>query len=103
VLARPGNSIVVVCGGSKACITVPVQTIETWLLAIRGEPVFATATPEQQYNRQFLKKAFYRTSALPMASKVALAMAELQKTDALAVLAQRPSFARFTARLTHWR
>ena len=88
--------------GAKVCIAVPVQIIETWLLAIRGTPPFTTKSPEQQYHREPLKKAFFGKRALPVASRIELALAELQKPNALAVLAQRPSYGRFAAGFASW-
>lgn len=87
--------------GGKHCIVVPVQTIETWLLAIRGDQL-SNATPEKNYDRPALKKAFFRQPALPIAAKVQLALTELTKPDALTILAQRPSFVRFRDQLTAW-
>lgn len=89
--------------GAKVCIAVPVQIIETWLLAIRGTSPFTAPSPEQQYHRDPLKKAFFfGKKGLPVASRIELALAELQKPNALAVLAQRPSYVRFAAGFATW-
>lgn len=86
---------------SKTCIAVPTQTIETWLLSIRGVS-FVAPTPEQYYNRPALKRQFFGKGALPIAQKILLATQELNKPTALSILRQRPSFQRFEARLVGW-
>lgn len=84
----------------KTCIGVPVQTVETWLLAIRGH-AFPRA-PERYYGRPYLKRFFWGKPQPPVATRVQLALAELRKPHALGVLAQRPSFRRFALRLVGW-
>jgi len=87
--------------GAKLVVAVPVQTIETWLLCVRGT-AFTTKTPEHQYDRKALKNSF-GLKGLPEAERIRLAMAELEKDTALATLRTRASFRRFEARLAAWR
>lgn len=89
-------------GDSKNCVAVPVQTIETWLLAIRGIPAFATATPEQQYSRSVLKKMFYGKPTPPEARRLEMAIEQLAIPGALTALSLRPSFQRFKAKIADW-
>ena len=87
--------------GSKRCIVVPVQTLETWLLHVRGD-AFTAPTPEQQYGRRVLKKRFFGKSPLPETERLRMALAEVRKPDALDVLRQRRSFRHFEAQLADW-
>jgi len=86
-------------GGGKRCLVVPVQTIETWLLCIRGD-AFTAPSPEHQYGA-VLKKRFFKT-ALPVRERLRLALNEIQKPDALTILRLRRSFQRFEAQLASW-
>jgi len=86
--------------GGRSCVVVPVQVIETWLLAIRGDELIPTA--EQKYNRSAIKKEFFGRQIPPLAQRIALAMHELQKPNALTILGERPSFNRFVNRLRSW-
>lgn len=86
--------------GERACVVVPVQVIETWLLAIRGSVL--TPSAEQKYSRSAIKKEFFGKPMPPLAQRIALAVHELQKPDALTILGERPSFRRFMNRLQGW-
>jgi hypothetical protein len=84
----------------KTCIGVPVQTIETWLLVLRGHS-FERA-PEHLYARRVLRKLFFGEPHPPVADRIKLALSELTKPDALQILAARPSFQRFAKQLEGW-
>jgi hypothetical protein len=88
-------------GGGKHCIVVPVQAIETWLLAVRGVP-FNAPSPEAYYNRRAMKAAFFGKPTPSQATRIQLAINELQKPGAMAVLEARPSFLRFREQLATW-
>lgn len=87
--------------GSKRCLVVPVQTLETWLLCIRGD-TFKAPTPEQEYGRAALKKRFFDKPTPPESVRLARALAEIRKPEALDVLRRRRSFQQFEAQLTGW-
>ena len=87
-------------GGERLCLAVPVQTIETWLLTIRGDQM--TPTPEHVHHRPTLKKRFFGPETLSARARLEKARAELAKPTALAALRSRPSFQRFEARLQGW-
>jgi hypothetical protein len=89
--------------GGKRCIVVPVQTIETWLLCIRGD-AFKALTPEQEYDPDVLKKRFFDNpmSPEPVQLRLARALAEIRKPGALDILRQRRSFRHFEAQLADW-
>lgn len=89
-------------GGAKRCVVVPVQTLETWLLCLRGSPAFSSPTPEQQYDRRVLKRRFFGDPLPPVADRVRLALAEVQRPEALDVLRRRRSFLAFEAQLAAW-
>lgn len=86
----------------RHCVAVPVQTVETWLLAIRGIPPFNTRTPEQQYARNVLKRMFYGSPLPSESRRVSIASEELTKPGALSTLGARPSFQRFASQLAGW-
>ena len=86
--------------GGKTCVVVPVQTIETWLLVLRGMEF--SGEPEKTYDRRALVKRFFGSPKPPVATRVSLAPSELRRPDALDILRARPSFQRFEARLTVW-
>jgi hypothetical protein len=88
-------------GGGKHCIVVPVQAIETWLLAVRGVTVNAPS-PEAYYNRRAMKATFFGKPTPPQATRIQLAITELQKTGAMQILEARPSFVRFRDQLAAW-
>jgi hypothetical protein len=85
----------------RCCIAVPVQTLETWLLAAKGHP-FKESSPERRYARRVLKKDFFGDAYLPDTERLRKALEALNLPDALARLRQRPSFQRFEARLAGW-
>lgn len=89
-------------GGRKRCVVVPVQTMETWLLCLRGALPFAAPSPEQDYSRPVLKKRFFGAPLPPVTARVALALAEVLKADALTTLRRRQSFRHFEAQLAGW-
>jgi len=91
-----------IAGGNKRCTVVPVQTLETWLLCIRGDE-FTAPTPEQQYGRRILKRRFFGTPEPPVRLRLQLALAEICKPGALDILRQRRSFQHFEAQLADWR
>jgi hypothetical protein len=86
--------------GGQQCLVVPVQTIETWLLILRGH-TFASA-PESTYHRDVLKKCFFGKPFPPSAERLKLALAEVNKPDALEQLRARSSFARFEQQARAW-
>jgi len=88
--------------GRKRCVVVPVQTLETWLLCLRGSPPFTTATPEHQHQRRVLKKCFFGDTLPPVDVRLKLALAEVRRPDALSTLRQRRSFRHFEAQLASW-
>jgi hypothetical protein len=87
--------------GSKRCLVVPVQTVETWLLCVRGH-AFSAPTAEQQYSRSALKKYFFGKVLPPAAKQRELALAEIRKPGALGILRQHLSFQQFEAQLAGW-
>jgi hypothetical protein len=85
-----------------ACIIVPVQAVETWLLHLRGAPLMPT--PESYYDRGALKRRFFGAGTLPPVEKrQQLALAELNRPDAIERLQERPSFRLFAEQLVQWR
>jgi hypothetical protein len=87
--------------GSKRCLVVPVQTLETWLLCVRGD-AFTAPSPEQQYGRPTLKKRYFSKPEPPVEKRCAMALAELSKPDALVTLRKRRSFQHFESQLADW-
>jgi hypothetical protein len=87
--------------GGLLCLAVPVQTIETWLLHLRGEPL--TPSPEQVYDRAALKKCLFGKPLPPAAERIAQALAQLQPDGALDRLRQRESFRSLESQLVAWR
>lgn len=86
----------------SACVVVPVQTIETWLLVLRDHE-FANVVPEKNYDRGSLKKQFWATDLqAPDARRVEIIASALAREDALDVLRQRPSFVQFEAQVGGW-
>ncbi len=55
------------------------------------------------HNREVLKKRFFGKPLPPVEDRRSLALAELQKPEALAILRQRKSFRHFEAQLQAWR
>ena len=89
-------------GGRLQCVVVPVQTIETWLLHLRGD-VLPAPSPEQFYSRQVLKRALFGRAKPPLARRVELALELLARPDALERLRGRPSFRLVEVQLQGWR
>lgn len=85
----------------RACIIVPVQTLETWLLSLNGHD-FGGKRPEQTYDRSSLKKKFYGRPIPPSRRCTELALEQLRRPDALDILRQRPSFQHFEQQLRSW-
>jgi hypothetical protein len=85
----------------RACIIVPVQTLETWLLCLNGHD-FGDRRPEQTYDRPALKKKFYGRPIPPSRRCTELALEQLGRPDALDILRQRPSFQHFEQQLRSW-
>jgi hypothetical protein len=88
---------------ARSCVVVPVQMLETWLLALRGDPLEPTPEQANAYSRDVLKRRFFGRPQPPVERRIELARVELSRPDALDVLRERPSFRRFEARLSHWR
>ncbi len=88
-------------GDLRRCVVVPVQAMETWLLAVKGHP-FNAPTPEQYYNRRAMKKQFFGRAGLPVTVRTQMALAELQKPESLEILRQRKSFQHFEDQLLAW-
>ena len=82
-------------------VAVPVQTLETWLIALHGTALNAP-TPEQYYGRRALKAHFYGRPTPNQAGRISQALAALQRPDVVATLSQRPSFQRLRERIAQW-
>jgi hypothetical protein len=85
----------------RVCIVVPVQTLETWLLVLKGHD-FEGKRPEQTYDRPSLKKKFYGHPLPPSRRRTELALEQLRRPDALDILRERPSFQHFEQQLRSW-
>jgi hypothetical protein len=85
----------------RACVVVPVQTLETWLLVLKHHD-FEGKPPEKTYDRPALKKKFYGRPIPPSHRCTELALQQLQRPDALDILRQRPSFQHFAEQLRAW-
>jgi hypothetical protein len=86
--------------GNKLCLAVPVQTLETWLLYLRGDAMLPS--PEQIYDRKKLKELFFGKPFPPTEKRTALALEQLQKPEALTKLRDLRSFKQFEAHLASW-
>lgn len=86
--------------GGLLCLAVPVQTIETWLLHLRGDAL--EPSPERVFDRPNLKKRFFGRPLPPAAERLAAALAQVQRSDALDRLRERRSFALFESQLSAW-
>jgi hypothetical protein len=86
--------------GGQECVVVPVQCIETWLLWLRGDPL--EPSPEAVYGRRTLKTRFLGKPTPPLTQRTKLALAQIERPDALARLRERPSFVRFEAQVLAW-
>jgi hypothetical protein len=85
----------------RACIVIPVQTLETWLLVLKGHD-FDGKPPEKIFDRSNLKKKFYGRPLPASRRCTELALEQLRRPDALDVLRQRPSFQHFADQLRSW-
>ncbi|TAK32558.1 MAG: hypothetical protein EPO40_02415 [Myxococcaceae bacterium] len=85
----------------RCCVAVPVQTLETWLLYLRGDPPL-TPSPEQVYSRTKLKKMFFGPSMPPVATRREQALLMLQSPHALDRLRALRSFRHFEAQVAAW-
>lgn len=83
------------------CTVVPVQTLETWLLVLKGYQ-FKEKSPEGRYHRYVLKRDLFGKPTPPEDVRTQMALALLRTPGALEILRKRPSFQRFEARLTGW-
>ncbi|MFI5299243.1 MAG: hypothetical protein ACHREM_14200 [Polyangiales bacterium] len=92
-------------GSRRSCLVVCMQTIETWLLVLKGH-AFSNArrVPERDYGRDAMKKAFWGDElGAGDQERVALARTLLARHDALALLGQRPSFMSFVEQIEAWK
>lgn len=87
--------------GGLLCLAVPVQTVETWLLHLRGDSL--DPSPEQVYHRPTLKKRFFGKPLPPAEDRIALALQQIQRADALERLRERRSFRLMETQLAAWR
>ena len=88
--------------GNKRCLIVPVQTLETWLLTLRGVPM--NDPPEREYNRRQLKKLFFGDRHLPPEeTRTTMALEVLRREGALTTLRERRSFRLFEEQLADWK
>lgn len=87
--------------GRMLCVVVPVQTLETWLLCLRGDDLLPS--PEQCYARRVLKKRLFGNPLPPVEMRCELALGLLGRPDALERLRERKSFRHFEAQLAAWR
>lgn len=62
----------------SCCIAVPVQTLETWLLVLKGH-AFTEPTPEQRYSRPALKKDLFGKPLPPEEVRTQKALELLEK------------------------
>jgi hypothetical protein len=85
----------------RSCVVVPIQTLETWLLIIKGH-AFTEPTPEQRYNRSVLKKDCFGKLPLSSHERQRIALELLRQPDALQKLALRPSFQHFMSQIRAW-
>jgi len=89
-------------GSGCKCIVVPVQAMETWLLALRGF-AFPEGSPEERFDRRALKRDFFGKPTPPEAERTRLALKELERPDAIGVLRRRRSFRHFESQLVDWK
>lgn len=87
--------------GGAACIVVPVQAIETWLLAVCGWN-FGGKRPEDFHSRTMLKRRYRElvygvNEERDEAFRIEKALAAVASDAALERLRERPSFLRFEA------
>lgn len=87
--------------GHKRCLIVPVQTLETWLLTLRGDPM--RDPPERVFDRAHLKKLFFGRPLPPEETRTAMALEVLRREGALTTLRERRSFRLFEEQLADWK
>jgi hypothetical protein len=87
--------------GNKRCLVVPVQTLETWLLVLRGDPL--KDPPEGVFDRRHLKKLFFGHPLPPEEKRMTMALEVLRREGALTKLRQRRSFRLFEEQLADWK
>jgi hypothetical protein len=85
----------------RSCAVVPIQTLETWLLVIKGHS-FTEPSPEQRYARRVLKKDFFGKVIPSSREQQRLALEALRQPDALQRLSLRPSFQHFMNQVLAW-
>ncbi|RKH15486.1 hypothetical protein D7X74_18350 [Corallococcus sp. CA047B] len=85
----------------RSCVVVPVQTLETWLLVSKNHR-FTEPSPEQRYQRTVLKKDCFGKPLPSSQEQKRIALEWLQHPEALARLAQRPSFQAFIDQVKTW-
>jgi hypothetical protein len=88
-------------GKRHYCVAVPVQTLETWLLFLRGDPF--PGEPEKLYHRRVLKDRFFGKPLPPEQERARMAIEQVRKADALERLRHRRSFRLFEEQLSLWR
>lgn len=82
------------------CAVVPVQTLETWLLWVRGNTF--EGEPESDYYRRGLKKRFFGKLLPPEDERASMALSELSSPSAVDRLRMRRSFRLFERQLVSW-
>ncbi len=87
--------------GSRHVVVTPVQTLETWLLVLRGHGM-PNPVPENNYARRELKKMFWGGGKPPQSDRIAMAMDLVNRQGALSILMERPSFERFATAVRNW-
>ncbi|MDY7226746.1 hypothetical protein [Hyalangium rubrum] len=87
--------------GYRSCVVVPFQTLETWLLVIKGHP-FKEPSPEQRYHRRVLKQDFFGKPLPSSGEMQRLALEAIQQPQALQLLSARPSFQHFVSQVRAW-
>lgn len=85
------------------CIVVPVQCIETWLLAVRGDEMAPSPERAFSYSRPDLKRRFFGSGTKPpLSTRLKLALEQLSRPEATGRLRERASFRHFEAQLRSW-
>jgi hypothetical protein len=77
-----------------------VQTLETWLLWIRGYAF--PGVPEQWAHRSAIKKAFFGKPLPPEGERALLALEQVNAPHALDRLRERRSFRAFEEQILSW-
>ncbi len=84
----------------RHAIVVPVQTLETWLLCLRGDVM--EPSPEQMHDRRILKKRFFGSPMPSTEKRIERARELLVSAAVLDKLRERPSFQRFEDQVRGW-